>query len=143
MRGAMFRLELGRAPAVIMAASASATRVRADCSVGLKYKAASESVPRSQTFGGHGSTGCPRFASSYACRPGSARFRNLTLEAVSTGTIGAGWYRRTAHPAKNKTPKRTTTRFLIAYIECCTFLNPSIVIPLQATSLAVEDRPEA
>src|SRR6267142_6867113 len=117
MPGAILREGLGRAPAVTRAASVAVTRARAESSAGLKYKAASESVCKSQVLGGHGDTGWPRFCSSKDWRPGSTRFRDSNRDAVALATIGAGRYRCTAQPANKKTPKRGTILFLIAFIE--------------------------
>src|ERR1700686_2341141 len=113
----MPRVGLGRAPAVIIVAWVPAMRARAKSSAGLKYKAASDRVSKSQVFGGHADTGWPRFFSSKDWRPVSARFRDSNREAVSLATIGAGWYRCAAHPAKKKIPARATSRFHNASIE--------------------------
>src|SRR5882762_1807292 len=117
MPGAAPREGLGREPAVTRAAFVTAKRARAESSVGLKYKAASESVSKSQVWGGHGDTARPRFCSSKDWRLGSARFRDSRREAVSLATMGAAWYRCAAHPAKNKSPARGTSRFQIASIK--------------------------
>src|SRR5216684_7217535 len=117
MPGAILRDGLGRAPAVTRDASVPATRARADSSAGLKYKAASDSVCKSQVLRGHGDTGRPRFCSSKDWRPGSARLRDSNPEAVVLATIGAGRYRCTAQPAKKMTPEREAIPFRIAYIE--------------------------
>src|SRR6266852_7578964 len=116
MPGAILREGLGRAPAVTRAASVPATRARADSSAGLKYKAASDSVCKSQVLRGHGDTGRPRFFSSKDWRPGSARLRDSNPEAVVLATIGAGRYRCTAQPAKKMTPEREAIPFRITYI---------------------------
>src|SRR5216684_3356169 len=108
MPGAILREGLGRAPAVSKAASVPATRARAESSAGLKYKAASDNVCKSQVLGGHGDTVRPRFCSSKDWRLESARFRDANREAVALATIGAGRYRCTAQPVSNKTPKRET-----------------------------------
>src|SRR5216684_6901649 len=117
MPGAILREGLGRAPAVTRTASVPATRARADSSAGLKYKAASDSVCKSQVLRGHGDTGRPRFCSSKDWRPGSARLRDSNRAAVALGTIGAGRYRCTAQPANKKTPEREAIPFRIAFIE--------------------------
>src|SRR5690349_12047802 len=113
----MPRVGLGRAAAVVIAACVPASRARAKSSPGLKYRPASDSVWKSQVFGGHGDTEWPRFFSSYDRRPGSSRFRDSNPDAVALATIGTGWYRFTAQPAKKKLPKSETIRFPITFIE--------------------------
>src|SRR5579864_1867697 len=108
---------LGRAPAVMRAACVPATRARAESSAGLKYKAASDNVCKSQDSGGHGDIGWPRFCSKKERSSGSARFRDSSREAVTPATIGAGWYRCIAQPAKNKIPKRVMISVAILFIE--------------------------
>jgi hypothetical protein len=117
MPGAILRKGLGRSPAVTRAAPVPATRARAESSAGLKYRAASDSVCKSQVLGGHGDTGRPRFCSSKDWRPGSPRFRDSNAEAVALGKIGAGRYRCTAQPANKKTPEREAIPFRSAFIE--------------------------
>src|SRR5229473_236927 len=112
---------LGRSPAVTIEASVPSTRARAKSSAGLKYKAASVSVCKSQDFGGHGDIGCPKFFSSKDWSPVSARFRDSNREAVSLATMGAAWYRWAAHPASDKIPARGTSRFQIASMENLSF----------------------
>jgi hypothetical protein len=85
----------------------------------LKYKAATANVCKSQDLGGHGDIGWPRFCSKKERSSGSARFRDSSREAVMPATIGAGWYRCTAQPAKNKIPRRTTISTVILFIEHC------------------------
>jgi hypothetical protein len=63
---------------------------------GVKYRAISDAVRRSQTFGGHGAIGWPKLFSTKDCSPASLRLRDSKLEAVSTGAIGAARYRCTA-----------------------------------------------
>src|SRR6266446_2830183 len=121
MPGAILREGLGRAPAVTRAASVPARRARAESSAGLKYKAASDSVCKSQVLGGQGDTARPRFCSSKDWRLESARFRNSSREAVSLATMGAAWYRCAAHPAKDNIPARGTSRFQIASIKNLSF----------------------
>src|ERR1700674_1540645 len=117
MPGAMLKEGLGRAPAVISAASVPAIRARAESSAGLKYKAASDNVCKSQDFGGHGEIGRPKLFSSKDWSPVSARFRDSNAEAVTLATMGAAWYRCAAQPAKDKIPARGTSRFQIAFIK--------------------------
>src|SRR5216683_1208463 len=114
--GVTLRLGFGRAPAVTIAACASSTRALAPSREGLRYKAARESVPRFQVFGGHGVTTRPTFFSTNACKPWSPRLRVSSLEAVSVGTMGTGWYRRAVHPDKLKAAKRWRPIFRIVYI---------------------------
>src|ERR1700736_6099622 len=61
MPGAILRVGLRRAPAVMRPASLPAIRARAESSIGLKYKAASDNVCKSQVAGGQGDTERPRF----------------------------------------------------------------------------------
>src|SRR6202521_380708 len=117
MPGAMLREGFGRAPAVIRAASLPAIRARAESSAGLKYKAASDNVCKSQVVGGQGEIARPRFCSTKDRSSESARFRDSNREAVALATIGAAWYRCAAHPAKDKIPARGTSRFQIASIK--------------------------
>src|SRR5260370_39623872 len=74
--GAILTDGLGRAPAGTREASVPAMRARADSSAGLKYKAASDRVCKSQVLGGHEDSGPPRLCSSKDRAPGSARFRD-------------------------------------------------------------------
>src|ERR1700682_3254062 len=108
---------LGRAPAVTRAASVAVTRARAESSAGLKYKAASDSVCKSQVVGGQGDTEWPRFCSTKDWSPELARFRDSNRDAVVLATMGAAWYRCAAHPAKDKIPARGISRFQIASIK--------------------------
>src|SRR5260370_42135258 len=117
MPGPIIRVGVGRAPAVTRAASVAATRARAESSAGLKYRAATDSVCKSQVLGGHGDTARPRFCSSNDWRLESARFRDSNREAVALATIGAGRYRCTAQPVSKKTPRRETISFLISFIQ--------------------------
>jgi len=57
--GTILREGLGRAPAVRRAASVAPTRARAESSAGLKYKAASESVCKSQAWAAMETQGDP------------------------------------------------------------------------------------
>src|SRR3979409_698683 len=106
MPGAMFRVGLGRAPAVMRAASLPATRARAESSAGLKYKPESDNVCRSQVAGGQAATVWPKFCSTKDRSSESARFRDSNRDAVALATMGAAWYRCAAHPAKDKIPAR-------------------------------------
>src|SRR5260370_14661698 len=115
--GEILREGWGRAPAVTRAASAPAARARADSSAGLKYKAASDSVCKSQVLSGHGDTGRPTFCSSKEWRPGFARLRDSNSDAVALGTMGAGRYRCTAQPANKKTPEREAIPFRMVFIK--------------------------
>src|SRR5690348_2599311 len=98
---------LGRAPAVTMPASAPSSRARAACISGLKYSPASESVCKSQLFGGQGETACPRLFSTNDCNPASPRFRDSKLAALSAGTTGAARYLWAAQPPSEKLAKHS------------------------------------
>src|SRR6266853_844730 len=117
MPGAILREGLGRAPAVTRAASVAATRARAESSAGLKYRAATDSVCKSQVLGGHGDTARPRFCSSNDWRLESARFRDSNRDAVALATIGTGRYRCTAQPDRNKIPSSETISFRVLFIK--------------------------
>src|SRR6266849_5069270 len=74
MPGATLREGFGRAPAVTKAASVPATRARATSSAGLKYKAASDRVCKSQVLSG-----------GRALIAAATMLTNMTITTAATG----------------------------------------------------------